>query len=187
MIPKEVNKAFEILQKGGIILYPTDTVWGLGCDATNEAAVAKIYQAKKRDESKSLVILVNNIEMLESYISYIPQEALQLIDDATKPTTIIYDNPTGLAANLIARDNTVAVRIVQDKFCQKLIEKLGSPLVSTSANISERPTPTSFDQIETPILNAVDYIVNLYQDKMMTTPSRIVKVLKDGTLEIIRE
>lgn len=187
MIDKEVNSAFKTLQDGGIILYPTDTVWGLGCDATNEVAVNKIYTTKKRDESKSLVILVESIKMLESYIEDIPEEAIQLLKNASKPTTIIYNNPKGLSDNLVAQDNTLAIRIVQDEFCQQLIKKFGRPIVSTSANISERPTPNSFEEIELPILNAVDYIVNLHHNKMMTTPSRIIRILKGGALEVIRE
>ncbi len=187
MMLKEVENSLKTLDKGGIILYPTDTVWGLGCDATNEVAVNKIYAAKKRNETKSLVVLVDGIEMLEEYIVDIPLKALELLQNPPKPTTIIYDNPNGLAANLLAQDNTVAIRIAQDEFCQKLIRKFGKPVVSTSANISEKPTPTSFKQIESVILNAVDYIVNLYQDKTMAIPSRIVKILKGGALEIIRE
>ncbi len=187
MIQEEVKNSLNVLHEKGVILYPTDTVWGLGCDATNAIAVNKIYQAKKRDESKSLVILVDSLKMLEQYVKEIPGEVLQFIKDAKRPTTIIYNNPLGLASNVVAQDDTVAIRIVQDDFCEQLIQKFGKPIVSTSANISERPTPTSFQEIEIPILNAVDYIVSLYHDKTMTTPSRIVKILKDGTLEIIRE
>ena len=187
MMLKEVDNSINILEEGGVILYPTDTVWGLGCDATNEVAVNKIYETKKRNESKSLVVLVDSIEMLEKYIVNIPLKALELLKNAPKPTTIIYDNPKGLATNVLAHDNTVAIRIAKDEFCQKMIRKFGKPVVSTSANISEKPTPISFDQIEDVILNTVDYIVNLYQDKTMAIPSRIVKILKGGALEIIRE
>ena len=131
--------------------------------------------------------MVDSIKMLENYIEDIPQEAMQVVENSSKPTTIIYNNPKGLASNLIAHDNTVAIRIVQDEFCQQLVENFGKPIVSTSANISENPTPKSFEEIEILILNAVDYIVNLHHNKMMVTPSRIIKILKNGTLEVIRE
>ena len=183
----ELKNTLESLNNLAVILYPTDTVWGLGCDATDEVAVKKIYEIKNRAESKSLVILVDGIEMLKRYIEDIPQKAIQVIEDSYKPTTIIYNNPKGLANNLIAHDNTIAIRIVQDEFCQQLIKKFGRPIVSTSANISERPTPNSFEEIELPILNAVDYIVNLHHNKMMTTPSRIIRILNGGALEVIRE
>jgi len=183
----QIHNTLEVLNTKGTILYPTDTVWGVGCDATSEAAVSKIYKIKKRSQSKSLVILVDSIKMLQEYIEYIPEIVLQILNDASKPTTIIYNNPKGLARKVVAQDNTVAIRIVQDQFCQRLIKKFGKPIVSTSANISERPTPTSFMHIDSTILNAVDYVVNLNQDKMMATPSRILKMLKDGEVEIIRE
>ncbi len=183
----QLRNSFQFLRENKVILYPTDTVWGLGCDATNEVAVDKIYSIKKRDESKSLVILVDGIKMLERYIEDIPRKAIQIIEDSSKPTTIIYNNPKGLASNLIAHDNTIAIRVVQDEFCQQLVKNFGKPIVSTSANISEKPTPESFKEIELPILNAVDYVVNLHHNKMMTTPSRIIRILKDGALEVIRE
>ena len=128
-----INSSYFNLHKGGNILYPTDTVWGIGCDATNEIAIAKIFSIKKREESKSLVILVNNIEMLRQYVDEIPTRLIDILKKETKPTTVIYKNPKGLAKNVIAKDNTVAIRIAQDEFCQKLIKKFGKPIVSTSA------------------------------------------------------
>jgi len=182
-----VNKSYQQLKKEGIILYPTDTVWGIGCDATNEIAVAKIFKIKKREESKSLVILVNSLEMLKQYIDGIPESVLDILKKARKPITIIYNNPKGLAKNVIAKDNTVAIRIANDEFCQKLITKLGKPIVSTSANISGLTTPSTFKEIDQAILDTVDYVVNLYHDKKTGSPSSIIKVNGKGELVYIRE
>lgn len=185
---KEVLKeAITILNSEGVILYPTDTVWGIGCDATNELAIKKVFKIKKRDESKSLVILVDSFQMLENYVNNIPLEAVKLLKNSTRPTTIIYNNPKGFAKNVIADDNTVAIRIVKEQFCQKLINEFGKPIVSTSANISNKPTPTSFKEIEPSILSAVDYIVNLKQNEITNSPSKIVRITSEGELEIIRE
>jgi L-threonylcarbamoyladenylate synthase len=183
----EIKKCNKVLQVGKLILYPTDTVWGIGCDATNELAVKKVFEIKKRDESKSLVILVDSFQMLENYVNNIPIEAVKLLKKSTRPTTIIYNNPKGLAKNVIADDNTVAIRIVQEQFCQKLINEFGKPIVSTSANISNKPTPKSFKEIEPSILGAVDYIVNLKQNEITNSPSKIVRITSRGELEIIRE
>jgi len=180
-------KAESILKKGNTILYPTDTVWGIGCDATNTAAVRKVFKLKKRHESKSLVILVNSIDMLLEYIPNIPNAAIELIKDTTKPTSIIYSNPIGLAENVVAGDNTVAIRIPKDEFCQKLIENFGKPIVSTSANISESPTPTCFNDIQSELVQNVDYIVDLQQEKINKQSSQILKIMKDGTIITIRE
>jgi len=184
---KEILYCVTKLNDREIILYPTDTVWGIGCDATNEIAVAKIYSIKEREESKSLVILVSDIEMLKHYIKEIPNSLIDVLKNATKPTTVIYKNPKGLAKNVIAKDNTVAIRIVQDEFCQKLIQKFGKPIVSTSANISGSPTPGTFKEIDQSILGRVDYVVNLYQDKINDSPSTIIKISNEGELEVIRE
>jgi len=186
-LTKEIYRALECLKLYKTILYPTDTVWGIGCDATNEVAVSKVFKIKKRDESKSLVILVDSFIMLQEYIEDIPLKAIQLLEESIKPTTIIYKNPQGLAKNVIANDNTVAIRIVQDDFCQHLIKQFGKPIVSTSANISDKPTPKSFKEIEPSILDAVDYIVNLKQNEITNSPSKIVRITGRGELEIIRE
>ncbi|MDY7393693.1 L-threonylcarbamoyladenylate synthase [Aureibaculum sp. 2210JD6-5] len=184
---EEVKKSLEILQKCKTILYPTDTVWGLGCDATDEEAVSKIYTIKKREESKSLVILVDGLEMLENYVKNISAKVLEILKNSERPTTIIYNNPVGLAKNVTAKDNTVAIRVVKHRFCQNLIAAFGKPIVSTSANISGNTTPNSFIEIDNSILEGVDYVVNLDRDKIMNQPSRIIKVLEDKTLQIIRE
>ena len=183
----EINNVLQILANKEIILYPTDTVWGIGCDATDALAVAKIFKIKKRDESKSLVLLVDSFEMLKQYIDDIPRKAKKVVTESTKPTTIIYNNPKGVANNVIAKDNTIAIRIVQNEFCRQLIQKFGKPIVSTSANISEKSTPKSFKEIDISILDAVDYVVNLHQDVITDTPSRILKILENGDLKVIRE
>ncbi|SDF46332.1 L-threonylcarbamoyladenylate synthase [Cellulophaga baltica] len=184
---EEINKCIEILSKGGLILYPTDTVWGIGCDATNEEAVAKIYALKKRANTKTMICLVANDFMLEKHVSAVPEVAYDIIDLATKPTTIVYDAPKGVAKNLVAEDNTLAIRIASDKFCQYLINKFKKPIVSTSANIAGEPTPQTFKEISGAILKGVDYVVNLHQDKNSETPSSIIKLGNDGVVKIIRE
>ena len=183
----EVQNTVDILNRKGIILYPTDTVWGIGCDATNEKAVAKIYKIKQREESKSVIILVDSIAMLKNYVEKIPNKTLEIIEKAEKPITVIYNNPKGLASNVIADDNTVGIRIVQHEFCQELIKQFGKPIVSTSANTSAKATPKSFKEIEGAILNGVDYVVNLHQDKIATQASRILRILENGELQILRD
>jgi len=175
------------ISKGQTILYPTDTVWGLGCDATNSIAVAKVYDIKKREESKSLILLVDSFKMLSKYVESIPDKVKETLEKSTRPTTIIYKNPIGIASNCIASDNTVAIRIVKDEFCKKLIQKFGKPIVSTSANISKEDTPKSFSEISKTILHSVDYIVNLQQDKIADTSSRILRITDDNEVEVIRE
>ena len=183
----QIEKTLEYLIRGNVILYPTDTVWGLGCDATSEEAVLKIFDIKKRNESKSLVLLVDGLEMLKNYVKDIPDNLEFVLKAAKKTTTIIYKNPIGLAKNVVAKDNTVAIRIVKNEFCQELIKQFGKPIVSTSANISKKPTPKSFKEIDPSILDAVDYVVNLYHDKITNTPSRIIKFDKDGSVKVIRD
>lgn len=176
----------EILENGKTILYPTDTVWGLGCDATNIKAVNKIYEIKKRAESKSLIILVDSLAMLSKYVPNIPQKVIELVTVTSKPTTIIYTNPIGFPVNMVAKDNTIAIRIPEDKFCKELIQKFGKPIVSTSANISGNPTPKSFAEIEPAILQSVDYIVSLQQEKVSQKSSTILKLEGDNII-VLRE
>jgi len=184
---EEINKCISVLDKGGLILYPTDTVWGIGCDATNEIAVQKVYTLKQREDSKALICLVANDIMLERHIEKVPEVAWDIIDLSEKPTTIIYDDPRGIAKNLVASDNTLAVRIASDRFCQYLINKFKKPVVSTSANISGAPTPKSFDEISEKILNGVDYVVNLHRNEKKGVPSSIIKLGNDGTVSVIRQ
>ncbi len=185
-LSKEISECVKVLQEGGLILYPTDTVWGIGCDATNEAAVAKVYELKRRPDSKALICLVANDFMLEKHVEEVPDLAYDLMDMSTKPTTIIYDRPKGIAKNLVAEDNTLAIRVASDDFCRKLIGKFGKPIVSTSANISGEPTPKSFSEISSDILKGVDYAVNLQRQVINNTPSAIIRLATDGTVKVIR-
>ncbi|MDG3583602.1 L-threonylcarbamoyladenylate synthase [Galbibacter pacificus] len=184
---EEIKKTLEALNQGKLILYPTDTVWGIGCDATNEEAIKKVYQLKQRDDSKALICLVSDLRMLQKYVYEIPDAAYDIIDLATKPTTIIYDRPLNIAKNLIANDDTLAIRIASDEFCQKLIRQFKRPLVSTSANISGLPTPKSFSEISNEILKGVDYVVNLHREKKNSQPSSIIKIGNDATVKVIRK
>jgi L-threonylcarbamoyladenylate synthase len=186
-INQEVHKAFEIIKEGGIILYPTDTVWGIGCDATNSEAVAKIYQLKQREESKSMIVLMNGEKMIYNVFKEVPEVAWQIIDLSEKPTTIILDQPRNVATNLIASDNTLGIRLVKEPFCFKLMEKMKKPLVSTSANISGQSTPIAFKDISQEIIKGVDYVVNLHQDKIAGKPSTIIKLTNDSQVKVIRK
>lgn len=182
----EVHNAFEAIKNGGIILYPTDTVWGIGCDATNPEAVKKIYDLKMREESKSMIVLMNGERMVYNVFNNIPEVAWQILDLSDKPTTLVLDNPRNVAPDLIAPDKTLGMRLVKEPFCYKLMERMKKPLVSTSANISGRPTPNSFKEIDHHILDGVDYIVNLHHDKIAAKPSTIIKIGNDLQVKVIR-
>lgn len=187
MIDPEVKKAGEVVLSGGIILYPTDTIWGLGCDATNREAVQLIYDIKERDDSKSMLVLVNGISMLKKYLKEIPALALELIAKAEKPTTIIYPGARHLASNLVADDGSVGIRITSDPFCHSLNEFTGKPIVSTSANISGELSPSLFHEIKAKIRLRVDHVVNWRQDETEPSlPSAIVKLEPDGGISILR-
>lgn len=186
MFKKEIDNAITILNEGGLILYPTDTVWGIGCDATNKDAVEKIFKLKKRSDKKTMICLVSNQFMLEQYVEQVPEPAYDIMDLSERPVTIIYDNPKNVAVNLIAEDNTLAIRVASDQFCQQLIRKFKKPIVSTSANIAGEPTPGNFSEISELILKGVNYVVNLDRKKTNTSPSSIIKLGNDGTVKIIR-
>ena len=186
-INQEIHNAFEVIKEGGIILYPTDTVWGIGCDATNVEAVAKIYALKKRVETQSMICLMNGEKMMYNVFKEIPEVAWQIMDLSEKPTTIILDNPRNVAPNLIATDKTLGIRIVKEPFCFKLMEKMRKPLVSTSANISGQTTPKSFKEINPEIIKGVDYVVNLYREKISGNPSTIIKLTNDSQVKVIRK
>jgi len=186
-INEEVHKAFEIIKEGGIILYPTDTVWGIGCDATNPEAVAKIYKLKQRAETQSMIVLMNGEKMMYNVFKDIPEVAWQIMDLSENPTTLILDKPRNVAPNLIAPDNTLGIRIVKEPFCFKLMEKMRKPLVSTSANISGQPTPKNFKEISPEIKKGVDYIVNLHHEKIADKPSTIIKLTNDSQVKVIRK
>lgn len=183
----EIHSAIEVLKTGGLILYPTDTVWGIGCDATNAEAVDKIYRLKQRSDSKALICLVSDFAMLEKHVNTVPEAAFDILKYAYRPTTVIYDHPLGVAANLIAEDNSLGIRVAQDEFCQQLIQKFHKPIVSTSANLSGEPTPSNFEEINPHILEGVDYVVNLQTRKKHARPSAIIKLKKDGTVTVIRK
>ena len=187
LIATEVHNAYEVIAKGGIILYPTDTVWGIGCDATNEEAVKKIYALKQREETKSMIVLMNGDRMLHSVFHSIPEVAWQILDLSEKPTTLILDQPKNVAKNIIASDNTLGMRLVKEPFCFKLMERMKRPLVSTSANISGEPTPQSFKEISPAIINGVDYVVQLHHDKVNGKPSTIIKLTQEAQVTVIRK
>lgn len=183
----ELQNALNVIRSGGIILYPTDTVWGIGCDATNDAAIEKIFALKKRNEEKSMIALLDTENKLQRYVKDVPDIAWQLIEFADKPLTIIYDNGLNVSKHLIASDQSLAIRITKDPFCRQLIYNLGKPLVSTSANISGSPTPGSFNEITSEVLTGVDYVVNLRQNQKNVLPSSIIKLNNKGHIQIIRK
>ena len=196
----EIQKAVEVLRQGGVILYPTDTVWGIGCDATNPEAVAKIYEIKKREDSKSLVLLASDMDMICRYVKEVPEMAIQLVEVNDKPMTIIYPGAVAgekgnmkacrqcLAFNTVAEDGTVGIRVPMMDFCTQLVAKLGRPIVSTSANISGEPTPKNYAEISDEIKSAVDHVVEPSLEKGATgQSSSIIKVGLDYSIEIIRK
>ena len=186
-INTEVHNAFEVIKNGGIILYPTDTVWGIGCDATNPEAIAKIYALKQREDSKSMIVLMNGDKMMYNVFSAIPDLAWDLWELSEKSTTLILDNPRNIAENLIAADKTLGVRIIKEPFCFKLLERMKKPIVSTSANISGMETPKTFKEISPEIIKGVDYVVNLQRDKVCKNPSTIIKLSLDNQVKVIRK
>jgi L-threonylcarbamoyladenylate synthase len=185
---EEILKTVEYLKKGKIILYPTDTIWGIGCNATNYQAVEKVYAIKRRVESKSLIILVDSFDKIKQYINKVPLIADDLINSINTPLTIIYPNAKKLAKNVIARDGTIAIRVVKDEFCQQVIKEFGKPVVSSSANVSGEPNPIIFSKISDDILNSVDYVVNVHRDRVKETkPSQIIKLEENGEFKVIRK
>lgn len=183
----EIDEAVEILRQGGIILYPTDTVWGLGCDATNSEAVEKIYALKKRSDSKSLITLVSDADMIGKYVKVIPEIAVNLIEVNDKPMTIIYPGAMGLASNVIAEDGSVGIRIPQHDFCRQLIRRFRKPIVSTSANISGESAPSFYEDIPIEIIEAADWVADpVLQEGSTGEPSQIIKVGLGGEIQIIR-
>lgn len=188
MLKDEVNKAIEVLKNGGLILYPTDTIWGIGCDATNPEAVEKVFKLKGRAEEKSLIVLLDSENKLQSYIKEVPEIAYDLIEYAENPLTIVYSGAKNLAPNAIAKDGSIGIRIVKHQFCQQLIQRFRKPVISTSANLSGNPSPATFDDIEEAILNGVDYVVNWEQDeRKLKKPSTIMKLEPGGLFSFIRK
>jgi len=184
---EDIRLAVETLRKGGIILYPTDTVWGLGCDATNTEAVAKIYELKRRSESKSMLVLVDSEAMLERTVEDVPEVAWELLEAATEPLTVIYDSAPTLPRNLLAKDGSIGIRLTHDPFCRRLIGRLRHPIVSTSANISGEKTPAVFKEISEEVKQGVDYVCNYRrEDQTRRKPSDIIKLGSGGLISIIR-
>ena len=185
---EQIQKAIEVLRAGGVILYPTDTVWGIGCDATDPEAVAKVYAIKKREDSKSLVLLASDMDMICRYVKEVPEMAIQLVEVNDKPMTIIYPGAVCLASNAVAEDGTVGIRIPMMDFCQQLVARFGRPIVSTSANISGEATPKKFAEISEAVKSAVDYVVDPSLERGSTgKASSIIKVGLDYSIEIIRK
>lgn len=183
----EIKKACVVLQAGGIILYPTDTIWGIGCDATNDEAVKKVYELKHRVDNKAMLVLTDNPSKLNIYVSLVPDIAWDLIEVADKPLTIIYPKAKNLASNLLADDGSVGIRVTSEPFSKALCERFRKPLVSTSANISGQTSPANFSEISEEIKAGVDYIVNYRQDeKIKATPSGIIKLSDGGVVQVIR-
>jgi L-threonylcarbamoyladenylate synthase len=184
----DIKKALEVLNAGGIILYPTDTIWGIGCDATNEEAIKKVYQLKQRSDSKALIVLIDSPAKLNYYLSEVPDMAWDLIEVTDKPLTIIYDDARNMASNLIAEDGSLAIRVTQEKFSHELCQRFRKAIVSTSANISGQSSPNNFSEISDEIKNGVDYIVGFRQEELSNPkPSSIIKLGKGGEIKIIRE
>ena len=179
-------KATEVIKQGGVILYPTDTIWGLGCDPSNDEAVKKVMAIKQRDESKSFILLVDSIAMLERFVPEFPEICYDLLETAIEPLTIIYPTSRGISKLVSASDGSIGIRVTQDLFCKKLIQTLRHPILSTSANISGHPFPEDFDSIDTQIKEKVDYVLANPAFKSSQTPSKIIKIGKNGEIELIR-
>lgn len=183
----DIKAAVECMRKGGVILYPTDTVWGIGCDATNAEAVAKIYKIKRREESKAMICLVDSDNRIQRYVRNVPDVAWDVMNLATSPTTVILDGADGLASNLIAEDGSIAMRITQEEFSKELCYRMQKPVVSTSANISGEPTAQNYSDISEEIINSVDYVCKSRRNEHQPhKPSSIIKLKSNGEVTIIR-
>ena len=185
---KDIQAAVEVMRKGGVILYPTDTVWGIGCDATNPDAVAKVYEIKRRADSKALICLVDSEARLQRYVRNVPNVAWDIIEMATKPTTVILDNAANLAPNLLAEDGSVAIRVTREPFSNQLCYRFQKAIVSTSANISGQEPASNFSDIDPELLEAVDYVCkSRRQEKKPHTPSAIIRLRQNGEVQVIRK
>lgn len=183
----EIKKSVELLKKGKLLLYPTDTIWGIGCDATNSKSVQKIYKLKGRTESKGMIILLEDPGKLENYIENVPPIAYDLIANSQTPLTIVYSGAKNLAKNLIPKDNTIAIRIVEGEYCSEVLKRFGKPIVSTSANFSDQPTATTFDMIDDGIKSGVDHVVSVFQNRVRAVKSStIIKLEDNGTFTVLR-
>ena len=184
---EDIKKACEVMAAGGLILYPTDTIWGIGCDATNEEAVRRVYEMKRRSDHKAMLLLMDSSAKLNYYVQEVPDVAWDLIELADSPLTVIYSGARNVAPNLLAEDGSVGIRITQEEFSHKLCERFRKPLVSTSANVSGEPSPANFSEISATIKAGVDYIVRYRQDDLSkAAPSHIIKLGAGGLVKIIR-
>lgn len=183
----KIRKAVDVLKSGGTLLYPTDTIWGVGCDATNEEAVEKIITLKNRPTTKSFIVLVNNVAMLERYIADFPEVCYDIIDFSNKPTTIIYEKVEGIAQNVLADDGSIGIRVTNDPICQKIIQSLRKPIVSTSANFSGQNSPKSYNDIDTQLRKSVDFVLEERLNEEMSKPSTIIKINNDSSVRVIRK
>lgn len=183
----KIHNAVEVLKNGGTLLYPTDTIWGIGCDATNEEAVSNIINIKNRPATKSFIVLVNNIAMLERYVPNFPEVCYDIIDFSNKPTTIIYEEAKGIASNVLAEDGSIGIRVTNDPLCQKLIQGLRKPIVSTSANLSGQDSPKNYKEIDSKIKTRVDFILEERLSEEMKKPSTIIKINNDNSVRVIRK
>ena len=187
-IADEARKCVEVMRKGGVILYPTDTVWGIGCDATNQDAVKRVFEIKKRADNKAMLLLVDSADRLARYVGDVPAVAWDLIELTTKPLTIVYDGARNIAPALVAEDGSVGVRVTSELFSKELCYRFQKAVVSTSANVSGEPTPNNFSEISPEIVNAVDYVVKYKQlEKGSAKSSSIIKLTSNGTVTVIRE
>lgn len=185
---EDLNKAVEVLKNGGVILYPTDTIWGIGCDATNPEAVKKVYEIKHRADSKALLVLVDNEAKVQQYVRKVPRQAWDLMELTTKPLTIIFENAVNLAPDLLAEDGSVGIRVTHEDFSRDLCYRFRKAITSTSANVSGQPSPATFKDITDEIKESVDYVVKYRQnDKSRPKPSSIIKIWMDSTVKIIRK
>ncbi|MBQ6226956.1 MAG: threonylcarbamoyl-AMP synthase [Prevotella sp.] len=185
---KDIKAAIEVMRKGGVILYPTDTVWGIGCDATNPEAVAKVYKIKRREDSKAMICLVDSDARLQRYVRQVPNVAWDVIELATKPLTIILDGAVNLAPNLVAEDGSVAMRVTNEPFSKELCYRFQKAIVSTSANFSGEPPASNYCDIDPQLLEAVDYVcTSRRQEKKPHTPSAIIRLKQDGEVTVVRK
>ena len=185
---EEIKKACQVMREGGVILYPTDTIWGIGCDATNEEAVRRVYEIKRRTDSKAMLVLVDSAVKVDFYVQDVPEVAWDLIELADKPLTIIYSDARNLASNLLAEDGSIGIRVTNEEFSKRLCQQFRKAIVSTSANVSGQPSPLNFGEISEEIKAAVDYIVDYRREETaQTKPSSIIKLDKGGVIKIIRQ
>lgn len=184
---QDIKNCINAINLGGTILYPTDTIWGIGCDATNEQAIEKVFAIKQRPKEKSLIVLLAEARSIIEYVAAPPPDIIDILEQFDRPTTVIYQGALGFPANAVHADGSIAIRVTNDPFCKALIKRMQLPLVSTSANLSGAPAPADFDDIAPEVKNGVDYVVKYRQnDKVRHAPSRLVRITDAGDIEIIR-